>query len=116
MRSEKLNILFVCTINRMRSATAHVVFGNDPRFMVQSAGTDAAAATVLTVEHLDWADVIVVMEKHHRNTIRSRYPKHYETKKIVCLYIPDEFDYMQPELIYLLKTRVEEVYQKGLLG
>lgn len=116
MEKKKLRILFVCTINRMRSATAQKIFENDNRFEVKSAGTDKSAATVLTTELMDWADAIVVMEKHHRSFIRSKHQVYYNTKKIVCLYIPDEFDYMQPELIAILKDKVNDVYKRGLLG
>ena len=114
--NNKLKILFVCTINRMRSATAHKIFEEDPRFDVKSAGTAPEANCVLTLELLQWADAIVVMEKTHRTTIRSRFPEIYNTKKIVCLYIPDEFNFMQPELINILKDKVEDVYKRGLLG
>jgi predicted protein tyrosine phosphatase len=89
---------------------------DDPRFEVKSAGTDESANTVLSEELLNWADAIIVMEKHHRNTIQSQFPDIYEAKKIVCLYIEDLYDLMQPELITLLKDRVENVYKKGLLG
>jgi len=115
MQEKKLKILFVCTINRMRSATAHKIFDGDVRFEVKSAGTDQSANTVLSKELLDWTDVVVVMEKGHRNYIRANFPSYYESKKIVCLYIPDEFDFMQPELIMILKNKVEDVYKRGLL-
>ncbi len=71
---------------------------------------------VLSEDLLNWADSIVVMEKHHRNYIRSKFPTVYDGKKIVCLYIEDEYDFMQPELISILKERVESVYKKGLLS
>ena len=100
----------------MRSATAQKIFENDDRFEVKSAGTDKSAATVLTTELLDWANTIIVMEKYHRNSIRSKFPVHYAAKKIVCLYIPDEYDFMQPELIDILKNKMEDVYKRGLLG
>lgn len=53
-------ILFVCTVNRMRSATAHKIYENDERFEVDSAGTDRTANVVLEEWHLEWADAIVV--------------------------------------------------------
>ena len=115
MEENKLKILFVCTINRMRSATAHKIFETDKRFEIKSAGTDKSAATVLSHDLLDWADAVVVMEKGHRNYIRSNFPSFYESKKIVCLYIPDEYEYMQPELITILKAKFEDVYLRGLL-
>jgi predicted protein tyrosine phosphatase len=116
MQGKKLKILFVCTVNRMRSATAHKIFESDRRFEVDSAGTDKSANAVLEPEHLEWADVVVVMEKYHRNFIRKKYPEYYSKKKIVCLYIPDDFDFMQPELITILNDKVEDVYRRGLLG
>ncbi len=116
MDGERLKILFVCTVNRMRSATAHKIFQSDQRFEIDSAGTHKSATTVLKSEHLEWADAIIVMEKHHRSFIRHKYPLYYDKKKIVCLYIPDDFDFMQPELIAILKNKVEDVYNRGLLG
>lgn len=116
MGEKKLKILFVCTVNRMRSATAHKIFESDQRFEVDSAGIDKSASTVLEPEHLEWADAIVVMEKSHRSFIRHKYPEYYDNRKIICLYIPDDFDFMQPELITILKNKVADAYNRGLLG
>ncbi|MEL6634424.1 MAG: phosphotyrosine protein phosphatase [Bacteroidota bacterium] len=112
---KKKKILFVCTVNRMRSATAHEIYKNDPRFDVKSAGTHPDAHQVLTQELLDWADSIIVMEKEHRNQIRKRFPQIYASKKIVCLYIPDTYDFMDPELIEWLKRKFESVNSRGLM-
>ena len=112
----KIKVLFVCTVNRARSATAHKIFESDPRFEVDSAGTDPSASTVLEPEQLVWADAVLVMEKSHRDFIRHKYPQYYDKKKMVCLYIPDDFDFMQPELVDLLIEKVGDVYKRGLLG
>jgi predicted protein tyrosine phosphatase len=56
------------------------------------------------------------MEKQHRNKIRERFPHWYEKKPIVCLYIEDIYDFMQPELVAVLKEKFEEVWRRGLLG
>jgi predicted protein tyrosine phosphatase len=117
MRSDnkKLKILFVCTVNRLRSATAHKIYEKYPRFEVKSAGTGPRAKTVISPDLLNWADSIIVMEKHHRNYIRQRFPDIYKNKKIVCLYIPDEYDYLQKELIFILREKVENIYKRGLI-
>jgi predicted protein tyrosine phosphatase len=47
----------------------------------------------------------------HRNKIRQQFPQLYKTKRIICLYIPDNYDYMEPELIDLLRQKVEHVYR-----
>ena len=112
---QKIKILFVCTINKMRSATAHKIFETDNRFEVKSAGIDKTANVVLTDEILNWADSIIVMEKHHRNHIRKHFPDIYMNKKIVCLYIPDDYDYMQVELIEILKDKVDDIYKRQLI-
>jgi predicted protein tyrosine phosphatase len=107
-------ILFVCTLNRMRSATAHNVYKEDPRFEVKSAGTDLGTETVLSNDLLEWAESIIVMEKSHRNIIRKNFPLIYKTKKIVCLYIPDDYEFMDNTLIGIIKHKFEDVYRRGL--
>lgn len=110
----KKKILFVCTVNRMRSATAHEIYKNDDRFEIESAGTDDSAATVISRELIEWAESIIVMEKHHRNAIRKKFPDLYESKRIVCLYIPDDYDFMDKYLQILLKEKFENVLARKL--
>jgi len=108
-------ILFVCTVNRMRSATAHKIYENDTRFEVDSAGTDRTANVVLEEWHLEWADVVVVTEKYHRNVVCERFLRWYEKNRIVCLYIEHIYYYVQPELIPMLREKFEDVNRRGLL-
>ena len=104
--NEPLRILFVCDANRLRSPTAEAIFKSDARLDVKSAGIAREATVPLTPELLEWADVVFVMEKRQRNVIHSRFPEIYRRKRITCLYIPDEFEYMDPELVLLLEQRV----------
>jgi predicted protein tyrosine phosphatase len=106
VKSVKQKILFVCDFNRMRSPTAETIFGHYPQWEVKSAGISPEADVPLTRELLEWADVIFVMEKRHRNVIRKKFPGIYQEKRIICLYIPDEFEYMDPELVGLLNARL----------
>lgn len=101
-------ILFVCTVNRLRSKTAEDLLKDDSRFEVKSAGIDKTATTQLTRELLEWADCIFVMEKSHRNIIHRKYPDIYKNKKIICLYIDDVYDYMDPGLVELIKERISK--------
>ena len=107
----KMNILFVCTFNKIRSLTAQQIFQDDNRFNVKSAGVDPASTVQINHDILEWADYIIVMEKAHRNKIRKNFPGIYEKKRIVCLYIPDEYDYMEPVLIELLKRKFEFIWK-----
>ena len=88
------NVLFVCSQNRLRSPTAEQVFASHPMITVTSAGTNHDAENPVTPELLEWADIIFVMERIHR------------TKWIVCLDIPDEYEFMDEELVRLVKAKV----------
>jgi len=104
--SASLKVLFVCDANRLRSPTAEAIFGDRPGLEAKSAGLAKQATTPLSVELLEWADLIFVMERRQRNIIQSRFKEIYRRKRIICLYIPDEFEFMDPELIALLNERV----------
>ena len=99
-------VLFVCSQNQLRSPTAEHVFAGHPGIEVASAGTNHGATQPLTPELVEWADLIFVMEKAHRNKLTARYRKHLANARVICLDIPDEYDYMDPELVRLLKARV----------
>ena len=98
--------LFICTQNKLRSPTAEQVFANWPDVETDSAGLGNEANVPLSVEQLEWATIIFVMEKVHRSRLSARFKKHLYGKKIICLDIPDEYEYMQPELVELLKAKV----------
>ena len=101
-----LKVLFVCDANRLRSPTAEAIFSGRPNLEVKSAGLAKQATVPLTIELLEWADLIFVMEKRQRNIIQSKFKEIYQRKRIICLYIPDDFEFMDPELIGLLEERV----------
>lgn len=100
------NVLFVCSQNRLRSPTAEQVFSSRPDLEVTSAGTNNDADNPLTSELVAWADVIVVMEKAHRSKVRKRYRSSLNGKRLICLDIPDEFEFMDPTLVKLLQSRL----------
>lgn len=99
-------ILFICSQNRLRSPTAEQIFSMDERLEVRSAGLDKDAINTLSSDDLKWADTIFVMEKTHRNKLSKKYKEYVKGKRIICLNIPDEYDFMDPMLIRLLKISV----------
>jgi len=105
---KKQKVLFLCNQNRLRSPTAENVFSNNPQLEVKSAGVDKDASVPVSLELLEWADIIFVMEKRQRNIIHKKFKDIYRRKRIICLYIPDEYDYMDPDLIQLLKERLPQ--------
>jgi predicted protein tyrosine phosphatase len=99
-------LLFVCSQNRLRSPTAEQVFSNWPGIEVASAGLDRTAECPVTPELVEWADLIFVMEKMHRNKLTKRFKAHLRNQRVICLNIPDQFEYMDPALVRLLKALV----------
>lgn len=99
-------ILFICSQNRLRSPTAEQVFANYPGLEVSSAGTNHDAENPLTAELVSWADIIVVMEKQHRAKLQRKFRSALRGQRVICLDIPDDYAFMQPELVELLKVRM----------
>jgi predicted protein tyrosine phosphatase len=100
------NVLFVCSQNRLRSPTAEQVFSLRTDLEVASAGTNNDAETPLSRELVEWADLIVVMEKQHRAKVQRRFRTVLRGTRIVCLDIPDNYAFMEPALVTLLEARV----------
>lgn len=100
------NLLFVCSQNKLRSPTAESVFSDRPNISVRSAGVNNDAQIPISVEDIEWADYIFVMEQAHKSKVKKRYKKHLDNQKVVCLGIPDNYDYMDSELIKILKKSV----------
>jgi predicted protein tyrosine phosphatase len=98
--------LFVCSQNRLRSPTAEQIFSTRTDIEVSSAGTNNDAENPLDLEQIEWADVIVVMEKHHRNKLQKRFYSALKSKRLVVLDIPDEYEFMDPGLVKLLQAKM----------
>ncbi len=100
-------LLFICSRNRRRSLTAEKLFEGFPRYQVRSAGTQPESRIVVTEGHIGWADVIFVMEKSHLNRMRVKFSEALQHKRVVTLYIEDDYDFMQPELLDELRCKLE---------
>ena len=98
-------ILFVCSRNKLRSPTAETVFAMHPEVEVDSAGLNEDAVVPLSPEQIEWADIIVVMEKVHRTKLSKKFRTYLGGKRVVVLGIPDEYDFMDPKLVKLLKRK-----------
>lgn len=97
-----MNVLFVCNQNQNRSKTAEEIFKG--RFNTKSAGLYNIEP--ISEKQISWADTIMVMENSQRSEIAKRFPKQYMLKRILSLNIPDIYHYNQPELIKILKSRI----------
>ena len=101
-----MKVLFICNQNQNRSKTAEEVFKG--RFQTKSAGLYNAKP--VTEKQLAWADVIVVMGEMQRSEIAKRFPNEYLQKRVVSLDIPDVYHYNQPDLIEVLKSKLDGLF------
>ncbi len=103
---DKLKVLVVCGRNKKRSLTAEVLFKNHPHLVIRSAGVSSAARHVVSQNEIDWADQIWCMETKHAEKLQELFST---TKSIRVLDIPDEYEFMDVELVALLTAESQYV-------
>ncbi len=106
LKPSRLKLLFVCSRNRCRSLTAEKIVAGLPGYDARSAGTQPQARIVVTGGMIGWADLVFVMEKSHLAHLRRKFAGALDGKEVVTLHIPDDFEFMQPELVDELKGRL----------
>jgi predicted protein tyrosine phosphatase len=100
------NILFICSKNQWRSPTGEQLFKNHAELNVRSAGTSSSARKTVNAKDILWADIIFVMEEKHKSRLKAEFIKLVKYKSIQVLDIPDEYQYMDEELVDILEQAV----------
>lgn len=102
------NLLFICSRNQWRSRTAETIFRKRNDCSVKSAGTARTARIRVTGSLLKWADVVFVMERKHQQYLLSHYPGETKYLEMEVLDIPDEYRYLDEELVAELENVVDD--------
>jgi len=113
LKLSRTKILFICSRNRRRSLTAETLFKGEPAWDVRSAGTEDAARIKVTAGQLGWADVVVVMEKRHKERLRQKFPGELAAKRCVCLFIPDDYEFMDAGLVEMLREKMRDIFLRS---
>lgn len=108
-----MNLLFVCSENRLRSPTGEEVFSAYENISAIGCGTNSDAETTVSGDLVEWANIIFVMEKSHRNKVSKKFKDLLKGKKLVCLDIPDNYERMDPDLVRILKSKVTKHLRLG---
>lgn len=103
-----MNLLFVCSENRLRSPTGEEVFSQYEGINAIGSGTNSDAATPVSGDLIEWADIIFVMEKSHRDKVAKKFRELLSGKKLVCLDVLDIYQCMDPALVRLLESKVSK--------
>jgi len=101
-----MKLLFLCSQNKRRSLTAEKIFDGAGGHDARSAGTEKNSRIKVTAGMLGWADIIFCMEKKHLRRIKDKYGDVLHDKKVTCLYIPDDYEYLDEDLIDRLRSEV----------
>lgn len=83
--------------------------------MVRSAGVSSKSGDQITDKDLDWADLMLVIEREYKPRILGVFRDHPNLPRIVSLDIPDEYERMEPELVSLIQSGTE-FHLKHTLG
>jgi predicted protein tyrosine phosphatase len=100
------NLLFICSKNQWRSPTAELLFKNHPIHQARSAGTSERARIRISQKLIDWADVIFVMERKHKQLMLQKFD--LSNKQFMVLDIEDNYHFNDPKLIAILEVALGE--------
>ena len=103
---DQQHVLFICSRNQWRSPTAEQVWRRHPQLSVRSAGTSPNARRRVSIDDIAWASVIMVMEEKHKSRLKAEFSRALEGRTIHVLDIPDDYRYMDPELVEQLELSV----------
>ena len=105
-QGEFKKVLCVCSAGLLRSPTAAFVLSQKPfNFNTRCVGLTPEFALISVDEVLlEWADEIVCMDKKQERELKTK-----TQKPVICLDIPDHFEYRSPELIELIKKQYEAI-------
>lgn len=79
-----------------------------------SAGTEPSARIRVSQKHILWADLIFVMEKKHKQRLQTKFHEEVSVKEIINLDIPDDYKFMDDELVEILNGSVRYYLEKYL--
>ena len=104
----KPHLLVICGRNKKRSRTAEHIFKNDPRFFIRSAGLSEQSNRKVSEKDMAWAHLVLVMEDGYAKHLKEKF-SHLNIPPIQVLHIDDDYEYLDPELIEILKEKVNDI-------
>jgi predicted protein tyrosine phosphatase len=102
-----MNLLFVCSRNRLRSPTAEAIFSAYEGIEALSAGTSPDAVNPVSADLIEWADLVFAMERVHKRRLQQKFGSPLRAKRVIVLGIPDNYKYMEPDLVRILESTVQ---------
>ncbi|MFT5080821.1 MAG: putative protein tyrosine phosphatase [Gammaproteobacteria bacterium] len=101
-----MKLLFLCSRNQWRSPTAERIFARLDGLQTRSRGVSKSAVQQLRVGDVEWSDVIFAMEYEHKERLLRDFAAAARGRRVHVLDIPDDYPFMDPELVKLLEASV----------
>ena len=67
----------------------------------------SSAKQTIRAADLAWADLVLVMEDKHRQRLLADFPGETKFLPIEVLHIPDDYQFMDPELVEWIRVATE---------
>ena len=109
-------VLTVCSAGLLRSPTTAWVLSNAPwNFNTRACGyNDEYALIILDDVLVEWADEIVVMDQRQEAIVYGMLKQSTRPEKPVhVLNIPDNYGFREPELVEIIKEKLQEIFPLG---
>lgn len=108
-------VLCVCSAGLLRSPTTAFVLTQEPyNCNTRAAGIEDSFALIPVDQVLlSWADEIVCMSKDQKKRLEKALKDFGYEKPVLCLDVPDCFEYRNPKLIEAIK-KAYDAAQEGL--
>ena len=116
MEPEPINVLFVCSKNQWRSPTAERIYSRKHLVNTRSAGTSSKARRHVSLRDIEWADLVVVMERKHKQRLTADYPEAMRDCEVHVLEVEDRYQFMDPELVQELREAIDPILEDMLRG
>ena len=94
-----MRVLFICGKARARSPTAAQVFAQWDGVSTDFGGISRDADDALSADQIDWAELVLVMERRHATRLSERFRHVLAGKRVVVLDVRDRYGFMDPRLI-----------------
>ncbi len=114
LNTERLNVLFICSMNQWRSPTAEKIYRKHPLVNPRSAGTSSKARRRASLVDIQWSDLVIVMEQKHKQRLIAKFPEAMSYREIHVLDIEDRYPFMDPDLIAELQPAIDLILQSCL--
>ncbi|TWU18867.1 hypothetical protein Poly21_10340 [Allorhodopirellula heiligendammensis] len=102
-------MLFLYGKKQWRSLTAEAINRSDDRISVRSRGTARGATQTTRASDIVWAEVMLVMEGKCRQRILADHPSESMFNSVHVLDISDDYQFMDDELVGLVKSAAEPI-------